>query len=241
MYWPYYFNEELHISFWQKFTFSLWKSGTPPLSGYNQREVKSGWQHSRMIVLHLWRRETDLFFDDIFICSLRFQPPDPLLLLLDLFFVRFLLFCQPADDKNRKGGGSYSQAVTPVLFHQTKNLNPRPPRHGEATMKKTAGCDGHLSQTRPSILILPNESPTEGTWWDHLPQDGKIHTSITSSQHITPPHCCCFTQHWHPRGHQLWITCGNAIYSIEGMKHTIISLKNYLKCHYKYCCSAEIK
>lgn len=138
-------------------------------------------------------------------------------------------FANLQNDKNRKGGGSYLQAVTPVLFHQTKNLNPRPPRHGEATIKKTAGCDGHLSQTRPSILILPNESPTEGTWWDHLPQDGKIHTSITSSQHITPPHCCCFTQHWHPRGHQLWITCENAIYPIIGMKHTIISLKESSK------------
>lgn len=56
---------------------------------------------------------------------------------------------------------------------------------------KKPGCDGHLlPKTRPSILILSNVPPTEGTQRDHLPQDGKTQTSITTSKHIIPPHWC---------------------------------------------------
>lgn len=240
MYWPYYFNEKLHISSWQKFTLSLWKSETPPLSGYNQQEVKSGRrQRSHDCFTPSKKRNRPVFWWHIHLLppiSAAWSSP-PAAQPLFCTFPPLLPTCRRQEQKGRRfiltGGDT---GVVP----SNEKPEPTASQTRGSDHKKMAGCDGHLSQTRPSILILPNESPTEGTWWDHLPQDGKIHTSITSSQHITPPHCYCFTQHWHPRGHQLWITCGNAIYPIIGMKHTIISLKNSLKCHDKYCCSAGI-
>lgn len=181
-----------HIPGMRSYTFHLDTNSLCSL-GRNKTPQRSGTR-----CFPLWETiKTNLLLDVIFICSLLPHLRDLLLLLAELLLVHLGLFCQPADSKSRGGGvamrggfavGRWWQRVVP------SNRKPEPAAfHTLGRKEKQRGggrartvCDGHLSQSRPSILIrarrvsdwgdLVRSSPTG--WKDtHLNKTQPTHHS----------------------------------------------------------------
>lgn len=116
--------------------------------------------------------------------------------------------------------GDQEEGSIRITVNSSESVPPSNMNHNaRQTMKK-----------HPAVVTLYRQvhlsNISEGTEWDHLPQNGKTYASITTSKHIIPAQCC-YTSALNDTLRWYWTF--HTKYSIFWMEYLRITDSNSLK------------